>query len=237
MTARFTPAVVLLGPLETLINMVKAVRLAAPRVFLTLLADNASPPTRAQAMDLGADICLPCTITPEEVAAIVRAACRKQADSCPLPDQPAMADSSSVWHLAHNGRTLAGPQGQQLPLTGSERAFFVRILSMPGYRLPRQAMITPLAAGKPETQPPRSIDVLVSRLRSKAARMGIDLPLLAVRCWGYLFIPEGLASSSSSDPGTTVNTSPRLRVYSFPSGDGDLSLSRQSSSKRGSSLP
>ncbi len=196
--ARFTPAVVLLGPLETLISVVKPLRLAAPTAFLTILADNGSPHTRAQAMDLGADICLPFNTHPQEAAAMVRAACRRREDTCDLPAQPAMP-SSPAWRLESSGRILAGPQGQQLPLTGSEREFFLRILSMPGYRLSRQHVVTDRAPGKQTKQAPRSIDVLVSRLRSKAARMGVDLPLLAVRCWGYMLVPEGLAIPSGSN--------------------------------------
>ena len=42
--------------------------------------------------------------------------------------------------------------------------------------------------GSARPGPSRSLDVLVSRLRRKAQKRGVDLPLLAVRGWGYLFL-------------------------------------------------
>ena len=44
------------------------------------------------------------------------------------------------------------------------------------------------AEGAARPGPSRSLDVLVSRLRRKAQKRGVDLPLLAVRGWGYLFL-------------------------------------------------
>lgn len=190
-SARSPHAIALLGSLEALTSVIKPVRMAAPAAFLAILADNGLPLTRAQAMDLGADICLPFNIDPQEAAAIVRAACRRRQNNAALPAQPALPEPLPTWRLEGNGRILVGPQGQQLPLTSSEREFFVRILSMPGYRLPRQRILANTETGQQAQQAMRSVDVLVSRLRSKAARMGVELPLLAVRCWGYMFVPEG----------------------------------------------
>jgi DNA-binding response OmpR family regulator len=194
-SARFSHVLLLLGPLDALINVVKPLRVAAPTAFLTLLTENGSPHSRAHAMDLGADICLPFNIDPQEIAAMVRAACRRQLGSLSVPAQPTMPGSPPAWRLEANGRTLVGPQNQRLPLTGSEWEFFVRILSMPGYRLTRQRIAADREAIGQGKQAPRSVDVLVSRLRSKASRMGIDLPLLAVRSWGYMFVPEGVWTS------------------------------------------
>jgi len=191
-SARSAHAVVLLGPLEALTSVIKPLRIAAPATFLAVLADKGSPYARAHTMDLGADICLPFNTDPQEAAAIVRAACRRRQGDSAVPAPSAMPTSPPAWRLENSGRTLVGPQGQRLPLTGSEREFFVRILSMPGYRLPRQRIVADMEASGQGTQALRSVDVLVSRLRSKAARMGVNLPLLAVRCWGYMFVPEGV---------------------------------------------
>jgi len=41
----------------------------------------------------------------------------------------------------------------------------------------------------------------VSRLRSKARRFNIELPLLAVRGWGYILLPEGAGRAPSGMDG------------------------------------
>jgi hypothetical protein len=38
------------------------------------------------------------------------------------------------------------------------------------------------------------VDVVVSRLRSKARRFNMELPVLAVRGWGYILMPHGVAT-------------------------------------------
>lgn len=104
------------------------------------------------------------------------------------------------WHIIDGGRTLCSPTGQRLALTPSERIFMARMLHAAGRPVHRQA-ITPvpeairahMAAGTimPVQQDARSVDVLVSRLRRKAADHGMNLPIMAVRGWGYTFVPAG----------------------------------------------
>jgi len=84
---------------------------------------------------------------------------------------------------------LSGPAGERLPLTVTERVFFIRLLNAPGQCLRRERFFP----GNPQ-EGARSVDVLVSRLRSKARRLDIELPVLAVRGWGYIFLQH--------DPGT-----------------------------------
>lgn len=111
------------------------------------------------------------------------------------------------WHITDGGRTLCGPTGQRLALTPSERIFMARMLHAAGRPVHRQA-ITPVPEairdyattyrgtqaqqdGRHASQDARSVDVLVSRLRRKAANQGMNLPIMAVRGWGYTFAPTG----------------------------------------------
>ncbi|WP_235489592.1 helix-turn-helix domain-containing protein [Achromobacter sp. DMS1] len=82
---------------------------------------------------------------------------------------------------------LAGPAGERLPLTANERAFFIRLLNAPGQCLARERFFPSCSEAAHDGA--RRVDVLVSRLRSKARRLNIDLPVVAVRGWGYMMLP------------------------------------------------
>ena len=86
----------------------------------------------------------------------------------------------------HARARAGGPAGERLPLTATERAFLVRLLNAPDHCLRRERFLPRNAAVERDSV--RRVDVLVSRLRSKARRLDIDLPVLAVRggatsCW------------------------------------------------------
>ena len=88
--------------------------------------------------------------------------------------------------LARGRTRVAGPAGERLPLTATERAFLVRLLNAPDHCLRRERFLPRNAAVERDSV--RRVDVLVSRLRSKARRLDIDLPVLAVRGWGYILL-------------------------------------------------
>ena len=94
-----------------------------------------------------------------------------------------------AWRVDMHARVLAGPAGERLPLTATERAFLVRLLNAPDHCLRRERFLPRNAAVERDSV--RRVDVLVSRLRSKARRLDIDLPVLAVRGWGYILLARG----------------------------------------------
>jgi len=171
---------VLEGPAPMLCTLAGIARFTAPRAALIVLADETELEARVLALQAGADVACPLQIDLRELAALGRALAQPRRDDARPP--PAVTPG---WHLISGGRVLAGPRGQRLPLTFSESAFFLRLLGAPGYRLPREH----LAASRGQHSA-RSVDVMVSRLRSKAQRLGIELPLLAVRQWGYIFLAD-----------------------------------------------
>ena len=130
-------------------------------------------------MDAGADACPAPDMSMAEWDALLRTLCRRL-QGAGRPRRP------GAWTCT---RVLAGPAGERLPLTATERAFLVRLLNAPDHCLRRERFLPRNAAVERDSV--RRVDVLVSRLRSKARRLDIDLPVLAVRGWGYILLARG----------------------------------------------
>lgn len=187
--AEQTPAAVILSDTwDALLSTVAAIHTAAPEILLLVMApDDATTQMRAAAMNEGADACFTAS-RQDEMVAFIRAGYRR------LQGKVARSSlfSSYViggWRLVENGRVLMGPAGQLVPLTGAERDFLLRLMCAPGGRLSRIQLVQMAAEdGRQGEVGIRSIDVTVSRLRSKARSLRVELPLKAVRQWGYLFL-------------------------------------------------
>lgn len=189
--ARTGPAQVVLldAPAASLRHLIVAARNGAPQAVLIVLAPYGEVESRILALQAGADMACPLEIDVRELACLGRALLRLRDGVAP----PAEANSPA-WRLAEGGRVLAGPHGQRLPLTFAESAFFLRLLGAPGHRLPREQLVCAPPRRSARRQSSRSVDVLVSRLRAKAQRLGVQLPLLAVRQWGYILLADGGAA-------------------------------------------
>ena len=136
-------------------------------------------------MDAGADACPAPDMSMAEWDALLRTLCRRlQGAGRPAP----------AWRGHARARVLAGPAGERLPLTATERAFLVRLLNAPDHCLRRERFLPRNAAVERDSV--RRVDVLVSRLRSKARRLDIDLPVLAVRVGLH---PAGAGGQAGAD--------------------------------------
>lgn len=173
--------VVLRGMSDNLSQLIADLRRAASGSAVVWQSSEDSPTARIAALDAGAHACVPLQASIPEWDALLRnlIRCRR-----------AEADALPCWRVDGRGRMLAGPAGERLPLTNTERAFFVSLLNAPHQCLPREGFF-PDATRDP-MDGARRVDVLVSRLRSKARRLNIDLPVLAVRGWGYMLMPQGV---------------------------------------------
>lgn len=122
--------------------------------------------------------------------------------SSPLGAMQRAGSPGAGWNLDASCRVLICPGGRTLLLTVAENGFLMRIASSEA-QLARRGRRASTGQNPRIGEPsgpeldPRSMDVLVSRLRRKARLAGIELPLLAVRGCGYLFA-EPLAASPSS---------------------------------------
>jgi DNA-binding response OmpR family regulator len=202
------PLVVLVGDPDSLARNASHIRRTAPAVAIVGLGPGSETGWRKRVMGAGADACHVVSIdTPELVAVLwswgrqATSAMQSRAagvpgaadatPACGWPWRGGRPGPTPAWRLSANGRVLASPQGRTLPLTGSESGFLTRMAASEGQLLRRE---DPGANGPPgparpgNAQDPRSVDVLVSRLRRKARHAGIELPLLAVRGCGYLFV-------------------------------------------------
>ena len=95
------------------------------------------------------------------------------------------APAQRQWRMLEGGRKLCSPEGVLIPLTPSERILMARMMMVAGRPVHRRHIVPPSSDNKRNSA--RSADVQISRLREKAKRCGQELPLLAVRRWGYLF--------------------------------------------------
>ncbi|GAB1577242.1 response regulator transcription factor [Bordetella petrii] len=170
---------------ELLCTLAGIARFTVPGAVLIALVDAEAVGPRVLALEAGADACCTVQVDIRELSALARALYRRREDRAPRPD-----GRGPAWQLIGGGRVLAGPAGQRLPLTFTESAFLLRLLSTPGHRLPRERLIAAANGAAHIGQSPRSVDVMVSRLRAKAQRLGVELPLLAVRQWGYMFLAD-----------------------------------------------
>ncbi|WP_066641053.1 helix-turn-helix domain-containing protein [Bordetella sp. H567] len=108
----------------------------------------------------------------------------------------------SGWSLDASCRVLICPRDRTLFMTVAENDFLMRVAASEGQLLRRRRPASGDAieqgrGGADQPLDPRSMDVVVSRLRRKARLADIELPLLAVRGCGYLFA-EPLAVRPSS---------------------------------------
>lgn len=178
--ARSADTLVLFGASQGMPGLIAMLRRAAPAAAVVWQATAASASERIAALDAGADVCTATGMEALEWDALLRNLHRRA---------PSVA---SPWRLDPYAGALAGPAGEFLPLTVTERAFFVRLLNAPGYCLRRECFFP--AGARDALDGARRVDVLLSRLRSKARRLNIELPVLAVRGWGYILLPDGAAS-------------------------------------------
>lgn len=200
---RMPQVLILDAPAEAVRTLAGIARFTVPGAALVVLADHTEVEARIVALDAGADACCPVDIDVRELAALGRALVRLRGVSADRRD-----DDSTLWHLTRGGRVLAGPRGQHLPLTFTESAFFLRLLASPGHRLPRERLVAAPVAGARGHHSVRSVDVMVSRLRAKAQRLGVELPLLAVRQWGYIFLADTAAGLDVMPPDGEPEASP-----------------------------
>jgi len=115
---------------------------------------------------------------------------------------PSSSSASSGWHLVQGGRKLCCRHGRCMPLTPTERIFIACLLDTPDRPVHRSHVadignremddVASFDGGQ------RSVDVMVSRLRRKAARSGLVLPIKAVRGWGYMFATGENAASDGA---------------------------------------
>ena len=157
---------------------------------------------RLQSFECGADACLVKPIDVRELAAQLRVIHRRMTGAW----RPAASEPRGSWALKEGGWVLRDPGGNELPLTTAERTFLLCLLRVPGQPVSRDELISSLGSN-PRYADPHRIDVLVNRLRSKATRSQMTLPLHSVRCKGYVLTVDLGAARVDDRNGTSMRSS------------------------------
>jgi DNA-binding response OmpR family regulator len=147
---------------------------------------------RLRGLHDGADAYLVKPVDVRELAATLRAVARRLGNNS-VPLKPA-----SGWELAEGGWVLRDPERRELSLTTAERAFLNCLFEHRGQAIKRDQLIGALGGNTFDFDPHR-LDSLASRLRRKAAEIGINLPLRSVRNTGYVF------SATDNEAGAATN--------------------------------
>jgi len=216
------PLVVLSGPLALIDIAAAQLRVMRPTIGIVALAHFSDSDARVRTLLSGADACLDIYVSSLELAAVLQSLLRRLPDAShaaapdssashtqPAPasatDSPQSLDPSTStlggWRLTSKGWALLAPSGQTLSLTTAERSLLLRFAHAPDKRISRDALSPDTVAGENAESDRRGrfIDVMISRMRRKAAAQRVRLPIKAVHGWGYMFTADLLVDADILD--------------------------------------
>lgn len=160
-----------------------------PALGIVILSGRGDQPDRLRGLSQGADAYLVKPVEIEMLAATLFSVARR------LPRGPANAPTAptaaahDAWQLQDDGWCLFAPDGNAVPLTGSERLVLHCLWQSAGRLVSRRALLTTLGGSLGMEIDPHRLEALLHRLRHKVlARSGAALPLTSVRGAGYLLM-------------------------------------------------
>lgn len=153
-------------------------------VAVIMVTERGSPDERAQGLEIGADDYIAKPVYPRELLARIRNVLERRAGSLANPASPHLLRLGR-WTLDTLNRTLTGGDGRALDLTPAEFDLIAILASRMGRIQSRDALMDALGSAETEAGP-RSIDILISRLRKK---LGADGGMIETcRGHGYRFV-------------------------------------------------
>jgi len=222
-----TPLIVLSGPLAIIDIAAAQLRVMRPTIGIVALAQFPDSDARVRTLLSGADACLDTYVNGLELAAVFQSLMRRLPDTSSSTAETATQISvssaanaesgllstesplstSGSWHLTAKGWALMAPTGQMLSLTTAERSLLLRFAHEPDKRISRDALSvdTPATEGAESERRGRFIDVMISRMRRKAAAQRVRLPIKAVHGWGYMFTADLIVDADIPDLDTTTS--------------------------------
>jgi two-component system, OmpR family, response regulator len=162
---------------------------ALPVIMLTAVADQTD---RVVGLELGADDYLTKPFDQRELLARVKAVLRRTAAAATAPasDETRLVLSFAGWRLDVVRRELRSPDNALVLLSGGEFDLLLAFVEHPQRVLTREQLID-FARGSTHIAYDRSIDVQVSRLRSKLEQDPKNPAIIrTIRNAGYMFLPE-----------------------------------------------
>ncbi|GAA5232699.1 response regulator transcription factor [Verticiella sediminum] len=151
-----------------------------PDLAVVVLGTPGNTGDQIRSLLLGADAWLSVDTPFTVIAATIYAIFRRLTTSTECAD-PA---PSAPWRMAEDGWRLQAPNGHGVALTRRERDIVSVLGRQSGRTVTRAALVEHLSAsGAPVS--PEAVNMLVSRVRAKARRTGMTLPLASLPGRGY----------------------------------------------------
>lgn len=166
-----------------------------------MLTARTSALDRVHGLEAGADDYVTKPFEPRELVARIQCVLRRCAGESPATVTAHVAAAGVVafdgWELHRNRRQLRTPSGTVVPLSTAEFRLLNTFLNKPHALLSRHQLLDE-ARGRAVEQSDRSIDLLVSRLRSKLTHSpGTGPAIKTIRGGGYMFTADHIAPSAA----------------------------------------
>ena len=163
------------------------------RVPIIMLTARANPYDCVLGLEMGADDYMGKPFEPRELVARIQTVLRRtRGESAPARQEPDGLVRFDGWTLHSIERHLVSPQGVVVPLSNAEFRLLCTFLRMPR-RIFSRAQLMEQARGRAMDAFERSIDLLVSRLRSKLSDDPRSPSMIrTVRGAGYVFNVQSL---------------------------------------------
>lgn len=174
---------------------------AASSAGIVLLTGPQQVETRIHGLLIGADAYLTLPVQGRELAAVMLGIARRlrivKPEPTLAPGAVPPARFRLAWELQEEGSVLVSPDGLRLELSQAERTLIFILAERAGEVASREMIGRLLdqsgsrgSDASAEPRGPQRVSMLVSRLRRKAARLGVMLPLRVVRGCGYAFTEQ-----------------------------------------------
>jgi two-component system, OmpR family, response regulator len=144
---------------------------------------------RIVGLELGADDYLSKPFGPDELVARVRAVLRRTSGAVQTPTDKRRRITFDGWTVMEDRRELFAPSGEEVPLSGAEYDLLLTLVGS-AQRVVGREYLLEQSRKRMSGASDRSIDVLVSRLRSKLGEHGGEALIKTVRGAGYMFTPR-----------------------------------------------
>jgi len=162
-------------------------------VGIIMLTGRTALEDRVRGLEGGADVYLNKPIDLLELSSVLRSLIRRmrlaRGQAVPVMAEATESPvaSGGEWTLQEGGWSLVDPSGRALGLSAQERIFISALVQASGSVVSRETLSALFSPDDPDGFEVRRIDVLVSRLRSKAQSNDMKLPVVSVRGQGYVF--------------------------------------------------
>lgn len=181
-------------------NRVGAGILAAmPQFGVVIMLESSDDASLMSALQLGVDACCQRGAVPQVLALTVQSVMRRLEQNHAgtvvarnalqaFQGAVSLPEPGGQWQLHDRAWLLQTPAGKRVRLTSAERSFILELIQRPGQTATHADLWT--ACGNPIANADvvkSRVGVVVSRLRSKVAQQGVELPLKSLYGRGYMF--------------------------------------------------